>query len=331
MDKILYYPYINIPKSPWTTRSILYWDTVGVIVPYVYIENPNRLQLHMRELVELELVEQVFPYTYMNQAQNFDYAFIALTNNVGFGLQKRQTSFRRGRLARLHVQKFGDRLFDHFRSIGLAIPENDEWWFVEESTAKLLMIYLATVIGRCGNYMPVTDKRKHIDFTLGQDRHLQNRHVIRNRYLNDLMPYPLNPDLRALKQFKERYDNQLRLFRSLLEQVIFNVEMIEDEDQRNTLYNLKLDEIMVRREEIARRLSESNNGKVVFGNVFGLAAAAVGISTENDPLGIFGIVNTAYQALSPNPTNPALHEDYAYLALLDNNHYIGNRSLFKRR
>jgi len=145
------------------------------------------------------------------------------------------------------------------------------------------------------------------------------------------MPYPLNPDLRELKKFKERYNYQLRLFRSLLEQVIFNVEMIEDEDQRNTIYNLKLEEIMVRREEIARRLSEINIGKVVFGNVFGLAAAAVGISTENDPLGIFGIVNTAYQALSPNATNPALHEDYAYLALLDNNFNMGDRSLFKPR
>jgi len=285
----------------------------------------------MRELIELELVEQVIPYTFMNQAQNFDDAFITLTNSVGFGLQRRQNSFRRGRLARLHVQKFGDHLFDHFRLIGLAIPENYEWWFVEESTAKLLMIYLATVIGRCGNYMPATDKRKHIDFTLGQDHHLQNRHVIRNRYLNELMPYPLNPDLGELKKFKERYNYQLRLFRSLLEQVIFNVEMIEDEDQRNTIYNLKLEEIMVRREEIARRLSEINIGKVVFGNVFGLAAAAVGISTENDPLGIFGIVNTAYQALSPNATNPALHEDYAYLALLDNNFNMGDRSLFKPR
>lgn len=42
----LYYPYIQVPESPWFTRVLLYWDRVGAIVPNDYIEDPDRRAIY---------------------------------------------------------------------------------------------------------------------------------------------------------------------------------------------------------------------------------------------------------------------------------------------
>lgn len=33
MDKVIYYPYINVPQNAWFTTVLLYWDEVGSIIP----------------------------------------------------------------------------------------------------------------------------------------------------------------------------------------------------------------------------------------------------------------------------------------------------------
>ena len=58
-NKVLYFPYINVPNSIWFTRMLLYWDEVGAIVPYEYIDNPEKLDSHTKSLVEAELVRAV--------------------------------------------------------------------------------------------------------------------------------------------------------------------------------------------------------------------------------------------------------------------------------
>ncbi len=63
-NKLLYYPYINIPDNSWTIKSILYWDTVGIITPQQYIEEPERYEPFTRSLLECDLVEQIIPYNY---------------------------------------------------------------------------------------------------------------------------------------------------------------------------------------------------------------------------------------------------------------------------
>ena len=40
---VLYYPFIRVPKSDWLTRMLLYWDDVRTIVPYEFLQVPERL------------------------------------------------------------------------------------------------------------------------------------------------------------------------------------------------------------------------------------------------------------------------------------------------
>lgn len=37
-DKVLYFPYIDVPQSAWLTRMLLYWDTVGLSCPFSLLE-----------------------------------------------------------------------------------------------------------------------------------------------------------------------------------------------------------------------------------------------------------------------------------------------------
>ncbi len=46
--------------SEWLTRALLYWDTVGTIVPQDWIERPERLGRHTLELVQRGLLVQVW-------------------------------------------------------------------------------------------------------------------------------------------------------------------------------------------------------------------------------------------------------------------------------
>lgn len=60
-NKILYFPYISVPRDPWLFRTLLYWDEVGSIVPMSFLENPEGLTPFMRELVREQLVTQIIP------------------------------------------------------------------------------------------------------------------------------------------------------------------------------------------------------------------------------------------------------------------------------
>jgi hypothetical protein len=49
-NNILYYSAINLPNNPWTIKSLLYWEEVGVIVPQDFIEAPEQFHPRMRKL-----------------------------------------------------------------------------------------------------------------------------------------------------------------------------------------------------------------------------------------------------------------------------------------
>lgn len=59
--RVLYFPYIRVPETPWLTQMLLYWDEVSSIVPSDYIGHPESLGTHMLGLVQEELVRQVVP------------------------------------------------------------------------------------------------------------------------------------------------------------------------------------------------------------------------------------------------------------------------------
>ena len=61
MDKLLYYPYINLPETNWTVRVLLYYDEVGSIVPQQYFYAPEEYNPYMRNLIQEGLVNPINP------------------------------------------------------------------------------------------------------------------------------------------------------------------------------------------------------------------------------------------------------------------------------
>jgi len=326
-DNLLYFPYINVPKTTWTTISVLYWNEVNAIVPDLYKDRPNRLEENMRQLVEAGLVTQVFPYEYVCRIPNFDLAFLNLISTEDFDLPAKQSAFRQGKVSRIHVQKFSENLLGELEERQIVRRENWEWYYVEQHTARLFMTYLATVISKAEGFTPATDKSRNIDFSLNENRFSHYRLATRNKFLNDLMPYPITANPYSLRDFKEIYQDQLRLFRNKLEQIIIEITNIQDKETREIYYQLKLKEVLERRDEIFARLDEFNIGKIVFGTIFGLAAAGIGFDAGHPLLGSLAFGNAVYSALEGYDRHDITRGDFAYLALIDKKFGMPGRRL----
>ena len=73
-NKVLYFPYIDVPRSAWLIRMLLYWDTVGVIMPYQFVEEPEELTEFTRDLLKAGLLAQVIPGWYIGDIPKFSKA-----------------------------------------------------------------------------------------------------------------------------------------------------------------------------------------------------------------------------------------------------------------
>lgn len=316
-DNLLYFPYINVPKTNWTTISVLYWDNVGAIVPDIYKDHPNRLENNMLELVEAELIQQIFPYHYTYDIPNFDQAFLDLTDTAEFDLTARQNDFAQGRGSRVHIQKFSENLLRELERRRIIRRENHEWYYVEHQTARIFMTYLATVISKVEGFTPATDNTRNIDLRPDRNAFPYHRLSTRNRFLNELIPYPLAASAYQLKTFKEEYYDQLKNFRNRLEQTIIEIVNIQGKEAREIYYQLKLREILERRDEIFARLGESRLGQITFGTLFGLTAAGIGFDAGHPLLGSFALGNAIYSAFQGYDRQELLNGDISYLALID--------------
>ncbi|MBT2557697.1 hypothetical protein J7E24_07870 [Hymenobacter sp. ISL-91] len=317
-NNILYFPYINIPNNEWTTKSVLYWDTVGAIVPDIYNDNPNEFESYMRSLIENQLVKQVYTYEYLGQIANFCDAFIQLVYQYGFNIDQRRNDFIAGNDTRIHNAKVDYSLWEELTKLGLAQRdrENQQWYRVEIKTARLLMMYLATVIAKLGDFIPATDSIEYIDPSLrqkGMSRYLQQT---RGKLLNDIMPCPVDVDPVKLSHFKNKYYDQLRRFRNMLEQNLISIVDLNDSELRDSKYKLVLEEMLDASGEIKAKMNESNFKKVVFGSIFGLIGAGVGYADDSRLSTSVSLLNAVYSALQ-GYDNASLRSPYAYLALID--------------
>jgi hypothetical protein len=268
-------------------------------------------------LLQTDLIEQIFPVNYIHRIPNFDAGFIRLVNQPSFQLESRQEDFVRGNQSKIHVQKFGDELLQRLVELQVARRENYEWYFVESKTAKLIMLYLAIVIGKTGEFTPSTDNIQNLDRSITQRGYVINLNTERQRLLNELIPYPVNPDLTRLRRFKDKYQEELKSFRILIEQAAFEIARIRFTRHREYLRDIKAVEINDKKEKILSDLNQSRLGQITFGTICGVTGALYGFSQDNKPLAIFSLANAIYSAFQGYDNRAALTRDYSYLALVD--------------
>lgn len=321
-DNILYYPAINLPKNEWSIKSLLYWNEVGVIVPYEYIENPKLLGSDMREMVNSNLVRQFIADDYTEKQYRVSSSIIAAIKNENFDLEERQKNFKNGNTWNIHKQKFTGQLFELLVDYKLASKVPDEfkynWYFVEEKTAGLMMTYLAAIISTDIGYTPATDNEDYIKEVDHSSVVKNKMDLIRSQILQNVMPYPQDVDFASLMKFKEKYFDQLMDFRRTIEKACLGVSSMTNEESKNQLLQLEIEKINDGKEELIARLKEGKIGKIALGTVKGiLVDGAIAVFTGDviSPAAtLFGGINEVIKEYNGNPIKD---DDLAYLALID--------------
>ena len=74
----LFFPYINLPNDSWSTKALLYWDSVSSIVPMQHLKRPAQMSEFMRGLLSEGLVQPVTPAHHLHKIPYFSETFIDL-------------------------------------------------------------------------------------------------------------------------------------------------------------------------------------------------------------------------------------------------------------
>lgn len=325
MSNLLYYPYINIPRTDWTLRTLLYYDNIGSIVPQEYFNNPeNNYDEFMLELVRSELVTPINPIEVFDNPWEVTRPFLQLVENNQEKLRTAQNRFRVGlrdnvhidkfSKASIHADKFDENIFYALEQLGLAEKAEGRWYSVEQRTANNLMSFLATLISAKTDRLPTTDYIRPIynRQTFNQER--RKRETI----LTNLIPFPDEIDLRRLLRFKERHSELLNSFRTRVELIVLDPNIIEG----TPLFHHQLAELLQRKDELTARMNESQFNRIMFGTVCGLIGAYQGMATASTTGAIIGglpgFANAVYSALQiERAENTFDQSGLKYLALAD--------------
>jgi len=330
-DNVLYFPYIKVPKSPWFTQVLLYWDEIGSIVPSQYQRQHFRMGRYMQELVEAGLVKEVVPVEYDSTIPGFRSAFLKLIDENSFIERQRGVALKQHHTFRIHVEKMiGDGLPQDLVDRGLARRVEDPWWEMEITTANLFMGYLASVLGKLDNLSmdPITDQTSALSvFSKTPQRLLSRRSLVeqlRMSVLTDILPSPeYTLPVKELLNFKQSSSNLLPSFRRYIEAFLLDLSVITDVEQKEERIKIFKEQTSEQIDEIVARMNEKRWPKIMCGGVCSIVAAAipgVGAITTGEPslamLALPGLVSAIYSAFQgmPNQQRNILREPLAYAA-----------------
>lgn len=302
-SNVLYFPYIKVPKSTWFTRMLLYWDSVGTIVPYDFFENPDALGEHTKGLFERELVKPIPPGRYIYDIAAFDSAFGNFLGNPTINLELRRQLLEEGHVFKIHMEKMGP-IEDLLVGLGLAKRTTYPWFKVECNTANEFMAYLAGCLGKVPeiNSMPVTDEEDNLHVFLESEKDEKQTtdelNHLRIEVLEKVFPAPNHPlPAEDIENFKRKYGEKLRTFRRAVEKEIIELAQLGNPVHRRRRIEIFEDEIQELTDEINARFRENGIVNVVFGKLCPLLGAIPGASF------VFGLANAVYNAFGGGETS----------------------------
>lgn len=317
-ENVLYYPYIRVPNNVWFTRVLLYWDSVGSIVPYEYANNPERLGSHMQALLTEGLVNQIFPGSYTYNVPNFVDAFIECAEEHKRKLSRSLRPLTIRPTLRVHIEKLDD-IGSKLCKIGLAKKSDYPWYDIEAQLANKFMAYLAGVLSSLPeiNSRPITDEQKQLNiYESGDDP----RSVI----LENLLPAPAEGvNATELARFKSKNQKYLLKFRNEIESFILQVASVKDIRLRTEMINRFLAKAKDEIDGIIESMQSQGWGKISVGRFLSYAVAGTTLADAIASGGLlttiasaFGISASAYTTYHESKLPEGLKTSYfAYAAL----------------
>lgn len=333
MENLLYYPYINVPRTDWIIRTLLYYNQVGSIVPQNYFYEPEKYDNFMRELVQNELVIPINPIEVLERPTEISRPFIDYIKSKEFKLEQRRVQFnnekRDNKLnlngLKIHVDKFDAELFYQLEQAGLAKREDYEWFIIEQKTANDLMSFLASLVGGKLNFLPTTDKLvRKVPFTSSSKKvyKTEKRENIRREIiLKELIPFPEQIDIMQLRRFKDKHLDLLNKFKNKLELIALDHNLNEE----SQLFRETLRELNYQKQELSEKMNESRFGRLMFGTVCGITGAIIGLASSGTNGALVGslaalpsFANAVHSALQlEGVKNISDQSGMKYLALID--------------
>jgi hypothetical protein len=293
MDGVVYYPYISVPESAWFTRAVLYWDTVGTIVPDEWTYTPERLGEYTRELVQRGIVTQLLP-SYADLA-GFARRFAEYVSNLQRDeVARRRTDFSAGVAEQIHRDKGPPDVFLYLKGMDLC-AEDGEWWRVERKTSSDYMAGLALALSIPGSnivqfdpwsrnssavpetvhMVPVTDQAHSLlplltgtvevpHLALRERAEGQNMiGRVQAMVLEQLFPAPaIAVPPSEIERFRDRHSGLLSEFRRNLEQRVDEIFKLGTAWQRRRALDRLESEFQHAIREIEAYMAESRFGKV---------------------------------------------------------------------
>ncbi len=324
MNGILYYPYIDIPRTEWTYRALFYYDTIASIVPQEFIYEPQgHYEPFMWELVREGFVVPIDPIQALENPWEIGEPFLRFVQSDDFPLHLKRRAFREGEWgrihkdkfvgSRIHSQKFADSVYYSLTQIGLAKRGDGNWYDVEKATASYLMEYLATILSEKLDRMPTTDTLPTRAFSKQASEHYQKTAKV----LEQLIPFPREVNLSKLFDFKFTYPELLAEFRTEIQNIIFDDNLVEGSD----LYNNRVERLRQHKEEVSERMKENKIKDLIWGSC-GVISAGVSVGTAAGGWAVMGAIaglavaiNSALQIERPEKVID--QSGMKYLALLD--------------
>lgn len=330
-DKVLYFPYIRVPRNEWFSRVLLYWDEVGAIVPSEYQRERIRLGHYMKELVDSGLVKEVVPANYTSTVPNFKDTFLHMIDNNEVIDQRRDIALERHETVKIHLEKMiGEGLIEDLSDRGLASLADYPWWEVETLTGNLFMGYLASVLGKLDQLRmaPMTDRADSLSVFSKTPEDILNVDSLidqlRMSVLEDILPGPSqNIPVGELIDFKQTHSDLLGRFRRNIEAFLLDISPVTQENIRRERIRLFKADSRERIDEIHAKMREKRWPRIVLGGICGILAAAIpGILAlaKDTPLlataAVPGLVSATYAAFSsiPDQQKRMLREPLAYAA-----------------
>jgi hypothetical protein len=308
-------------------RTLLYYDDIGSIVPQEYFYEPELgYDEFMLEMVRSGLVTPINPLDVLDNPWESTRPFIELIQDNSKKLKKAQKRFIRGHRgninegkfklpqANIHADKFDQEIFYQLEQLGLAERSEGNWYSVEKKTANNLMIFLATLISAKTDRLPTTDYVKPYYYRNSFQKEQKKRETI----LQNLIPFPEDIDLTRLLRFKEKYSDLLQVFRTQVELIALDPNVIEG----TSLFYQRMAELSQRKDELSAKMNESRFNSILFGTVCGLIGAYQGIANASTTGAIIGalpgFVNAVYSALQIEKAENVFDQSgLKYLALAD--------------
>jgi hypothetical protein len=299
-NNVLYFPFINVPNSLWFTQILLYWDKVSTIIPFDFIQAPERLDPFTRDLIRAQLLKKIIPRRHIYNIPMFVDSFMNYIESLGDELELRRSSFQLGviryrNVFQIHMEK-GDEIFNCLKNVGLSTkPDAHGWVLVEATTGSEFMAYLAASLGQLDDVdsIPVTDSHRYLlDFVLSGSADIRTErklNALRYSVLKRVFPAPIKRlSVADISRFKSRHGNKLIRFRNLVEQNIVRIADMNDLDLRQRSLDLFMQEIETEIEDVKESMKSFGWRHFIFGKLFSVMAPIPAIGN------IFGLANALY-------------------------------------